>query len=344
MRQLIILIGISGSGKSTIAKEQEKVKQNTKRISSDELRLQLYGTLSEGNQHNARVFEIMNKTVFKELEEKDAIVYYDATNLSRKRRAHLYQEAKRRFTDVKVICQVVFCNPELAKLRQTYRIGDEAVPNDVIERQFMNLQVPRVSVDCDDIVLSGECWFDKGEVIAHRVRLTLRALVYYATDAFKPLLKLNYAPHESKWHTESIDVHILAVNNTAVQRYEAKDTSSFLAAAFHDLGKGYVKNRGINFGTSHYLTHEAVGAQILLNAIHCFGDLLELDKEECLEAVERVYQHMIAHQIRNGNWSEKTIKKWQVKHDISDELLINLLKFAEIDALCSIPVKEEGPA
>ena len=74
-----MLVGISGSGKSSHKFEEEVVK-----ISSDALRAELYG--DENDQtHNAEIFNELHKRVIKHLKAGDNVVY-DATNLSRRRR------------------------------------------------------------------------------------------------------------------------------------------------------------------------------------------------------------------------------------------------------------------
>lgn len=59
MKKFIFLIGISGSGKSTLSKSYTKDEHIW--LSSDNLRIQLYGTLEEGNKHNDKIFQQMQQ-------------------------------------------------------------------------------------------------------------------------------------------------------------------------------------------------------------------------------------------------------------------------------------------
>ena len=75
---LFFLVGISGSGKSTIAQEYAE-KFNAEVFSSDKIRFELYG--DESIQDNPqKVFQILHKRIKTALKQgKNAI--YDATNL-----------------------------------------------------------------------------------------------------------------------------------------------------------------------------------------------------------------------------------------------------------------------
>lgn len=89
MATLNIMIGIPGSGKSNYAKRY-LLTNNSVYLSSDDIRIELYGF--EDQTHNDVVFKTMKKRTLNALKEgKDVI--YDATNLNKKRRGGIINEA-----------------------------------------------------------------------------------------------------------------------------------------------------------------------------------------------------------------------------------------------------------
>lgn len=64
---LYIMIGLSGSGKSSIAKEIAKTSENTIIVSSDAIREELTGKV-EDQTKNEEVFKIFHKRIQKGLE------------------------------------------------------------------------------------------------------------------------------------------------------------------------------------------------------------------------------------------------------------------------------------
>ena len=87
MPELILLIGIPGSGKSFYAKKYEYDRiflHNTTILSSDQTRKELYG--DENDQtHNEEVFQYIKDTSVEKLEKGQRVII-DATNSSRKAR------------------------------------------------------------------------------------------------------------------------------------------------------------------------------------------------------------------------------------------------------------------
>lgn len=99
--KLYILIGVPGVGKSTIANKLKN--KNTIHLSSDNIREEYIENIEDYQKHNAKVFEIMNNKTFELLKEGKNVIY-DATNLSRKKRKNLYNQAKKYDTEVIAYC------------------------------------------------------------------------------------------------------------------------------------------------------------------------------------------------------------------------------------------------
>ena len=126
MPVLYMPIGIPGSGKSTYYKNNFN-EDKTVLISSDAIRKEVFGDEND-QEHNSEVFELMRKRTIDAL-KKNKDVYYDATNISSKRRIALFNCSKDIRNAEKVA--IVFCTPlEVAIERNNNR--ERKVPEDVI--------------------------------------------------------------------------------------------------------------------------------------------------------------------------------------------------------------------
>ena len=319
MQKFIFLIGISGSGKSTLSKSLHGLW-----LSSDDIRIKMYGSLEEGNQHNSEVFKAMLDKSIEHLKLTNESVIYDATNLSRKQRKHIYSQIHR-IHNVIVESVINFRNPTTAIAWNNQRDGFAIVPEHIIERQMMSLQVPRVGVDTDIITAEGESWFNPTDTQKENLLVAkdpIAALLEFTTPEMQTLLQLNYNDHDTPYHIETIDTHIKMVTDETRKNVPQLT----LAAIFHDLGKGYVKNRGLNKGTlGSYRGHDNLGAQLLLNYL-LFNEYSGSINQP-LDMVELVHQHMTAHEL---NWDNT--KKLQHKHTLSNEFMENLKLFSKIDS------------
>ena len=83
MSRLIVLVGLPGSGKSTL-EQKLKIKYKAEIISSDALRKELCGTELDQN-HNSEVFAEMQKRTIDLLKSNKSVIY-DATNINSKKR------------------------------------------------------------------------------------------------------------------------------------------------------------------------------------------------------------------------------------------------------------------
>ena len=86
MAKMIVLVGLPGSGKTTWAKQYVEKNLNTVHLSSDELRIELFGF--EDQTKNHLLFRELNKRTVEALNDNKDVIY-DATNLNRKKRIHL---------------------------------------------------------------------------------------------------------------------------------------------------------------------------------------------------------------------------------------------------------------
>ena len=94
MPKLIYMVGVAGSGKSTIAMRfASHMKEEVVLLSSDAIRGEIYG--DENCQKNpGRVFDIMHQRTVDALSQGISVIY-DATNLSCKRRMNFLKSLQK---------------------------------------------------------------------------------------------------------------------------------------------------------------------------------------------------------------------------------------------------------
>ena len=318
MTELKVMVGVAGSGKSTYIESHVTDKDLV--LSSDSIRLELFGSLVKGNspEANKETFEVLHKRLEEAVKSgKYETIYYDATNLSRKRRMALYQKYSAK---VKVTI-VIFIKPLETILKQnSIRDEDKFVPEEVIKSMYESMEVPRLTVDCDDIEVVSDFNDFKDEI------------------NLIPGLK-----HDSPYHAEDVDKHI-QMTVMGVKRLTDLPVHDYfdlqIVAEFHDLGKAMTKKpskathaahnyfMSVNGSHSTFVGHEKVSAFYVLSYFHTFEELTPRN----LSIVEVIYQHMNAH---NGV-SDKMIRKYH----LTDREIRMLKVFAEVDSKSRIVDKD----
>lgn len=128
---LYVLIGMSGSGKSTFAKEWA-AKTCSQIVSTDEIRSRLFG--DESIQTNsAKVFREAYHMTNMHLRQRCNVVF-DATNTTKKGRDQLLKSVKVPFYSVAILMPM-----DLAKATRQNSMRERVVPGDVIQRQYEQL-------------------------------------------------------------------------------------------------------------------------------------------------------------------------------------------------------------
>lgn len=145
----IMLIGISGAGKSYYANKLKEDKNNVMVLSSDKIREELWGD-EECQREPKKVFQLMEQRAIAALNMGMTVVY-DATNIEKSKRiATLAKIKPHTCYSFCIVCEV---DIEEAKARQYCR--KRFVPFGVIERQYVRMhnEFPTADEGWDDIRL-----------------------------------------------------------------------------------------------------------------------------------------------------------------------------------------------
>lgn len=128
MNKLYTMVGIPGSGKSTIANQIP----NAVVISSDAIRKELYGA-EEIQGNGKQVFDLVYKRIREELAKGNDVVF-DATNLTPWARNAVFRFSAERIA--------VFVNTPLDECLKRNAARERKVPEEVIYRMYDNLIYP----------------------------------------------------------------------------------------------------------------------------------------------------------------------------------------------------------
>ena len=259
--KLIMLIGVSGVGKSAFAKHLKDEGEIDLIISSDALRAELFGNENEQNRNNELFNELHNR-IRKALKEGKRVCY-DATNLSSKRRMNFLNTISD--LDVMKECIMFIASFDLCAFSQLNR--ERQVPVDVIKKQIKQFKCPYWYEGWDDI------------------RIILRDSI--SKNAY---MLMNNMPHHNSHHELNIDEHMNKTFNICKFLTENKVLRE--AALYHDLGKFFCKEFDIledGISEAHYYGHQNAGAYFYLNDL---ANLNENGLEYCLEVALLIQYHM----------------------------------------------------
>lgn len=140
MNKIVMVAGISGSGKSTWIKQQISKKGGV-HISRDEVR---FSILKDDDEYFAREKEVFRTFINKIQHEIDTgdlkTIYVDATHLNRKSRAKVLNQLKLGDTIVEMVWFDVPLKTCIARNNQ--RTGRARVPEATIADMFLSSSVP----------------------------------------------------------------------------------------------------------------------------------------------------------------------------------------------------------
>ena len=259
--KLIMLIGVSGSGKSTFAKQLKDAWEIDLIISSDALRAELFGDENDQN-HNNELFNELHNRIREALKEGKRVCY-DATNLSSKRRMGFLKN----LSDLDIVkeCIVLIASFDLCAFSQLNR--ERQVPVDVIKKQIKQFKCPY--------------WYEGWDDIRIILRDNVSKYAY---------MSMNNMPHNNSHHELNIDEHMNKTFNICKFLTENKVLRE--AALYHDLGKFFCKEFDMfedGISEAHYYGHQNAGAYFYLNDL---ANLNENGLGYCLEVALLIQYHM----------------------------------------------------
>jgi len=295
MNELIMLIGLPASGKSTCANQ---LKEDGYVIySSDELMKELFGTVNEFSK-NGKLFEELQKRIKNDLLNGENVVY-DATNLNCKKRIHF----------IKNVLKDIDCNKKAVIIATPYndcidrdRKREKKVGSHVIEKFYKQFTMPNYQEGFDEI----EIVYSKDE--------------YSEFDVDNEFELLNKIHQNNKNHTKTIGSHCATVGKYLK---ENNDENLFIAGAIHDFGKKFCKsfkdshNRVCN--DAHYYNHENIGS---------YDAMFYLKGSDAIDIVDicnLIQYHMKPHALK----TEKSIRRFV--NFVGEEFWNRILQLHEAD-------------
>lgn len=232
--RLIILVGVSGSGKTTYAERYIKKHHNAIHLSSDKIRYELWGDESiQGNP--VEVFSLMQKRAVDALNNGQNVIY-DSTAMTRKDRAGIVAACPRY---ARIEAHVIWAPIEVCVGRDANR--DRTVGRAVIDKMLKRFQAVYYDEGFDDIKIIKPDGFDESA---------------YATKCMNNMK----IPHDNPHHTLSVYDHCIEASN----QIDDIQSDLYYAAMIHDVGKPYVKSfvdsKGNPCETAHYYQHQCLSA------------------------------------------------------------------------------------
>ena len=301
MLKFIMMVGLSASGKSTLAKNKkeeilEDEKQKVEIVSSDEIREKIFGNVNV-QDYNAEVSKIMKILTLGYL-RKNISVIYDATNLSRKRRKNFLDELYKELKDVSFQTEVItmLTDYDYCLMKNAEREERRRVPEEKMKGALCNFQCPTLKEGWNDISFS-----KIGNITIRSIDEIIEQLCDY--DQKNPHHSLTLGNHIKK------SINYLEDN---YRDYEYKKVVKEILK-YHDIGKVKARTEKED-GYCSYKGHEFASSYFYLST--CFNNFY-LNADSILVA-KMIEGHMIAHKTE----MEKTLRKMGFNNDMIEIMKI----------------------
>ena len=301
-QKLIVMCGLSASGKSTIAKELA-IKHNACIVSSDSIREEICRDVADQSK-NEEVFKIFHKRI-REYLNKGQNVIADATNITMKSRRVLIENVRK--MDVEKICYII--PKQFNDCIRDNKNRKHYVPEKVIAAQRSKFQIPFKEEGWDDIII-----YDMD--YTYDDKFTPEAMSFSMTGFDQK------NPHHNMYLEDHCDFTYNKFSDLA-HPYDVYKSGFLLGAKIHDFGKLYTQTIDEN-GIAHYFGHENVGSYCVLTTLYNPFEEYNTDVF-LLDCCFLINYHMMPF-----NWNtEKTKNKW--KNIFGEEKYNMLLRFHECD-------------
>lgn len=291
-----IMVGVAGVGKDTYINKNKTNKDLV--LSSDDIRLEMFNDLVEGNKHNNLIFEEMQKRLKENLNKYENI-YYNATNLNRKKRKALYDMYKKK-TDIETI---VIAKPLKVILEQNDKREEyKKVPEYAIRRMYLSLEAPRIGVDTDKITVIGNF------------------------EEFLDEINENIEKsHDNPYHIEKIKEHI----DKTIELAPTEKLKEL--AKFHDLGKSVARVKAdINSPAKEFFLSKNGSFYQYMNHQNLSGLYYLVLKKDTINH-NKYEQEMLELIIRHDDIINGISDKKKRTYNITDDMIKTLEEFREID-------------
>lgn len=288
---LWVMVGLSGSGKSSVAKEIAENNPNTIIVSLDNIGEELTGDY--GNQeNNEKVFKVFRKRIREALENNTNVIA-DATNITMRSRRAIIENVKG--IECRKIAYLIPRPFDQCKLDNLNR--QHPVPEEVLDGQLRKFQIPFYEEGWD--LIKRRDFLRDGEITIPDISL-----------------KMENFDQKNPHHTMSLLEH----SDYTYKLFADKEypMSFQLGAVLHDVGKLYCQTFD-EFGTAHYIDHDSIGSYLVLTSLDgfCYYDILD--------ACFLINYHMMPF-----NWTtEKSKERW--KKRFGEYKYKMLLDFHECD-------------
>lgn len=269
--KLYVMCGLSGSGKSTIAKQIVNDNPDTVVISTDMIREQLTGEVGDQSQ-NDEVFELFHTLIRKRLENKYNVIA-DATNITMKSRRAILNKVNG--LDIEKICYIM--TKPFEWCQQDNKNRPHPVPDEVLEKQIRRFEIPFIEEGWSKIIIHDE--------FKNHVRNLVNEIAYMGDFDQKN-------PH----HTMDLYKHCL--NTKKLMKEKGYENPWLGGAMMHDLGKLSTQTFD-DLGIAHYFDHHAYGSYFVLSRIP--------QNLEVLDVCFLINYHMLPFSWE----SEKTKQRWR---------------------------------
>lgn len=134
---LIVVSGVSGSGKSTISKKISENGGGIKIVNMDNIREEMTGDASNQTM-NDEVFKEMCKRIRKELSKKNSVIVDNTSVSSKDRKTYL-----KFFDGLFSESYLIFVDTDIETCKKRNSLRERVVPEYAIDKQFKRLEYPK---------------------------------------------------------------------------------------------------------------------------------------------------------------------------------------------------------
>lgn len=283
MVNLIVMVGISGSGKSSIAEGLSK-KYNAIILSSDKLRVELYNDVND-TLHNSEVFAELNRRLKLSLRNSQNVIV-DATNLTMKSRKNILNVVKylKRNSDIDIHTIAYVLSKPVETCIEDDAHRDKKVGKFVILKQARSFQIPFYEEGFDEIII---------HKFMNRKTTT--------QDVFEDLIYgMQGFDQKTKYHKYDLFEHSMACYEELNNRIGNQNPELVVASLLHDIGKMDTQTMYEDDENAHYFGHENLGTYQLLDILRFYGDI-----SNTVNSLFYINYHMLPFSWKNKDAFEK---------------------------------------